>query len=99
MSRTLRCTAAASDLRDVDQWCSMVCVRGGLSVPTVRVSSGRIMIEFGSAGDAEEFLTNTRGGMDLRGRRIMIERDGVGSVLAATDQLILRGVPRSANEE
>merc|ERR1719478_87416 len=37
--------------------------------------------------------------MDLRGRRVMIERDGVGSVLAATDQLILRGVPRSANEE
>ena len=26
-----------------------------------------------SAGDAEEFLNNTRGGMDLRGRRIMIE--------------------------
>merc|ERR1719174_27617 len=39
--------------------------------------------------------------MDLKGRRIMIEREGVGGSgnLAATDQLILRGVPRSAKEE
>merc|ERR1719313_1011244 len=78
----------------------MICVRGGLSVPNCRVSGGKIIIEFGSAGDAEGFLNNTRGGMDLRGRRIMIERDGVGaSNLSATDQLILRGVPRSATEE